>query len=263
MTTSTPNALSRLTRRFYEEEAEQFSATRQSPWEGWHALAELLPLGPAPLEVLDVGCGNGRFGLYLEEKLQRRVAYFGTDLSQALLGHARARLPESATLLQHDLLESAVSAALGSRRFDLIAVYGVLHHIQGFAKRIEVLRDLRSLLLPEGLLAISLWQWREHPRLSRRIVPWPQVASSDPLLEELRGFEPEDEDHLLRWGKEGDWIRYCHHFTDLEVEELIETLTWPCLSDTRGEGGLNRYLVLHPDHDSTTIGPELRGGRSE
>jgi SAM-dependent methyltransferase len=223
----------------------------------------MLPPLAGPLEVLDVGCGNGRFGIFLEEKLQHGIAYCGTDASQALLDHALGRLPESATLLRHDLLESPVSSTLGPRRFDLIAVYGVLHHIQGFAKRIEVLQDLRSLLRPEGLLAVSLWQWREHPRLSRRIVPWPKVTSLDPMLDELRGLEPEDADHLLRWGKEGVWIRYCHHFTDLEVEKIIETLAWPCLSDTRGEGGLNRYLVLRPAHEKTTIDAELGGGRSE
>lgn len=260
MTISTAEKLNRLNRRFYEEAAEQFSETRQSPWEGWNTLANFLQQSSAPLKVLDVGCGNGRFGVFLQNSLNLDIAYYGTDASRSLLDHARTRLPKSATLIEHDLLESVLSTALPRQSFDLVALYGVLHHVYSFEKRIEVLCDAGSRVRANGLLALSLWQWKEHPRLSRRIVPWSVAQSESADPEGLLAVDPEQDDFLLRWGKDGHWMRYCHHFSDKEVERIVASLGWECISDTQGEGGLNRYLVLRVPSRSPEVETAPKAG---
>ena len=64
-----------LTSQFYDHVAPSFSATRQHPWEGWARLWDeaaplLAPCAPdRPLRAIDVGCGNLRFGRFLEAKV--------------------------------------------------------------------------------------------------------------------------------------------------------------------------------------------------
>ena len=67
--------LNDLNRRFYETVAIDFDATRQQAWAGWE---RLLPYLHAPLSILDIGCGNGRFGAFLAERIGKdRLRYVG------------------------------------------------------------------------------------------------------------------------------------------------------------------------------------------
>lgn len=256
MSSSTAAALNRLTRRFYEEAAEEFSETRQAPWRGWSSILGCLRGPSRTLQVLDVGCGNARFGVFLQREIERPISYTGTDLSQTLLDHARESFPDAAELLRHDFHQSPTSSAFRNRKFDLVTLWGVLHHVHGERRRAELLLDLAGMTRDGGLLGLSFWQWKHHHRLARRIEPWPTESCGDPILADLAGIEPEEDDYLLRWGREGRWFRYCHHFSDAEVERLLGFLDCTVVSDTLGEGGLNRYLVLRAPHRATTISAE-------
>src|SRR4051794_29952144 len=81
--------LNEINRRFYETVADDFDQTRRSAWPGWE---NLLPYLAPPLSVLDVGCGNGRFGLFLAQHFGVDVRYWGMDNNQALLQRARESL---------------------------------------------------------------------------------------------------------------------------------------------------------------------------
>mgnify|MGYP000004235310 CR=1 FL=1 len=76
--------LNALNRDFYRVAGEDFDRTRGKPWPGWARLLPYLRLDTVPdshegfqsntptgatLSVLDVGCGNGRFGAFLIEAL--------------------------------------------------------------------------------------------------------------------------------------------------------------------------------------------------
>ena len=84
MDDSTRQRLNAVNRDFNTQHAGTFARTRNHPWPGWE---RALRAGPQeePLRVLDVGCGNGRFGHFLAEQAGRRIAYTGVDLSPALL----------------------------------------------------------------------------------------------------------------------------------------------------------------------------------
>lgn len=64
-----------LTGEFYRANAESFSQTRQSPWQGWVRLLEVVEAasGQEPLRVLDLACGNLRFERYLADALPSRM----------------------------------------------------------------------------------------------------------------------------------------------------------------------------------------------
>jgi len=243
----TLRALNAINRAFYREGAAEFSATRDQPWPGWTRLAELLARAnlPAPLEVLDVGCGNGRFGCFLAEQ-QPELRYLGLDASAELLAIARSRGPIGADpeLRQLDVVEQDLDACLGEGRFSLVALMGVLHHLPGAERRRAVLRALAGRLRPGGLLALTAWQFEAYQRFRDRIVAWEEynLGAEEPI--DLAQLEPGD--HLLRWGR-GARLRYCHFADEDETRALLAPLPCQTLASYRADGreaNLNHYVVL-------------------
>src|SRR5690349_13038237 len=81
--------LNAINREFYRTVADEFDTTRGKAWPGW---MRLLPAvgHPSELSVLDAGCGNGRFGVFLSQNLPRTtIHYHGIDNNAALIDHAR------------------------------------------------------------------------------------------------------------------------------------------------------------------------------
>ena len=246
-------ALNEINRRFYTSRACEFRQTRQAPWPGWHRVASHLEQRrdpQSPLRVLDLGCGSGRLLRFLEAHLRGEVDYWGLDV---VLPPAAERAPTSRTRhwLAHDMV-----AAVGPRAvpdevggcFDLIAVFGVLHHLPSFSLRRALLADLCSRLSARGLLALSLWQFGARQRFTRRIVAWSACEAMTGVAVDPEQLEPRD--WLLAWGAERAIARYCHHVTTQEWEELIQEL--PVASVDRyaadGEdGGLNEYRLMARD----------------
>ena len=217
-----------------------------------------------PLRVLDVGCGNARLAAFLDERLRATasdpdrsrlayvgVAYVGVDANAALLEAARTRLPArmagTVELIQQDFLaDPEAGSALPTGPFDLVAVFGVLHHVPGRETRLALLEAARARLVPGGLLALTAWQFADRPRFRRRRVPWSELP---PLLgAPLDPARLEPGDHLLRFGDDPNKPpRYCHQLSDAELDSLPEALGLALVDDFRddgAEGDLNRYLVL-------------------
>jgi len=264
MNDTTRSTLSAINRRFYRQCSQQFSDTRSRPWPGWNEVVNRPPFvrpehsrRSTPIRVLDVGCGNGRFGRFLDHHLEIPICYLGLDSSPDLVRIARRQLDNCSfrdiDIREFDILESDLSGIVEPHGFDVVVVFGVLHHLPGFSSRLSLLKRLESLLCDSGMLALSFWQFEESVAGSNRFVPWSRLTRWGFEAVDLGELEPGD--HLLRWGPDPSSdepgsplsLRYCHHASDEEIERLIQPLNLSREEGFRADGSdgrSNRYELL-------------------
>lgn len=245
---TTQQAINSINRSFYSSDAAfEFSQTREAPWVGWHRILSALPRDDGVPNILDVGCGNGRFAVFLAQHWDRPLHYLGVDISEPLLklSNERGLDPACFEFSSYDVTLPVFKGFLGERAFSLIALYGVLHHIPGFDVRRDLIASLLHRLRRGGRLALSFWQFGAYPRFRRKIVSWNRYnlsASKNIEVDDL-----EEGDYLLAWGDKGDKVRYCHYSDQKEIETLVKSLDVRCIDDFRADGKdnrLNRYLLL-------------------
>ena len=238
-----------LNRRFYATFAEQFAASRSvaDP-----ALTSILPYLPCGARVLDVGCGNGRLALLLDQE-RPGSTYVGVDTVPALIEEARfqatslARTEAAFAVL--DVAEdgwthgipSPCRAKSGSKSYDCVVALAVLHHIPSLDLRARVLRQMAGLVTAKGQLVISTWRFLAHARIRRKIVDWLAVGIEESQLE--------PGDYLLDWERGGRGYRYCHYVDEEELEQLAVagglTVRDTFVAGGR-EGDLSLFAVLQP-----------------
>ena len=244
-----------INRQFYRRHAADFARTRSQAWPGWQ---RLLPLLRGRERLLDLGCGNGRFGRFwaranLDSPSKDKRVRAHANLDSPLHYHAcDASLP----LLRETARTMSAFPFVKTRRewrdiyedpprhgrYPLIALLGVLHHLPGRAQRAALLRALGQRLGDDGLLIVTTWRFGADPRLRGRIRPWPAELAD----------QVEANDFLLPWGDgERGALRYCHHFDEAEERELVAasglTLQESFAADG-ASGALNAYRVLRRSH---------------
>lgn len=115
---------------------------------------------PAAGSVLEVGCGNG-YVLSAIADAHPRMRVAGSDLSDAGLCHARARVPH-ATLVRADARALPFDA-----EFDVVGAFDVIEHVPDDE---AALAALRRALRPGGGLIVTVpqhrWLWSETDRYS-------------------------------------------------------------------------------------------------
>lgn len=238
MRPATIQRLNAINRAFYQAVADDFDQTRGAPWPGWTLL---LPHLRAPLNALDIGCGNARFAVFLAQRLgAEHVRYHGIDSSAALLERARAHLAAipalRARLDEHDIVEQPLQPGA----YDLVTLFGVLHHIPGAAGRAALLRQAAECVKVGGLLVFTAWRFYEFARYRARIVPWPDDLRPD----------VEAGDYLLDWRRGARGLRYCHHIDAAEQAALNAATGMTLIAQYRADGDENRanaYSALRRD----------------
>jgi SAM-dependent methyltransferase len=236
MNDSTIERLNDINRAFYETTAQEFDQTRGTAWQGWVVLKDYLS---APLSVLDIGCGNGRFGLFLAETFSETITYHGIDNNSALLDFARIAFSDvpnlDATLSEKDIITSGIDS---SETYDLVALFGVIHHIPGYDNRQQFIKQIAPRVNPNGLLCFASWRFYEYERFRKRLMDW-----SDDI-------EVEKHDYLLDWRRGERALRYCHYVDDDEQNALIEASSLKEIVTYRADGSDNRmntYTLLKRD----------------
>lgn len=237
--------LNALNRHFYEITGNEFDATRRQAWQGWEALLPYIPAGR--ISVLDVGCGNGRFALFLSEKRQESVVYHGIDNNPTLLQAARQMLTDDpivqSTLTQQDVIQDPPRQ--GS--YDAIALFGVLHHVPGWDHRRDFMRILAERVRVGGVLLIAAWRFYEYDRFKKRLVA-PDAEEVIALTGEPLTLEKHD--YLLDWRRGERALRYCHYVDDDEHGALVAATGLTEIHTFRADGKdgrMNRYSVLRRD----------------
>jgi SAM-dependent methyltransferase len=212
MDTVTAERLIALNRRFYHRLAQPFSDTRGRLQPG--VVRVLKTIGEWE-SVLDLGCGNGELAAELEHG-GHQGAYTGLDFSVELLKIAKERNYGNSKAVFHEanLTDADWSGELGEVKFDRVLCFASLHHVPSQRLRERFLKQVRGLLSVGGSLVLSNWQFLNSPRLAARVQDWERA--------EIDEADVDDGDYLLDWKRDGEGLRYVHHFDIEELGQLAE-----------------------------------------
>lgn len=245
MTEATIKKLNTINLDFYRKTAQYFDSSRQYYWDGWSRLLESSYLkieSTKEFSVLDVGCGNGRFAGFLQENVTCKINYTGIDSSDELLSKARVNYKSSENCTINFLNLDIINETLPPNRekkYDLIVLFGVLHHMPSFEKRVRILSVLKNMLFESGILVVSVWDFMNDNKLKTKLIGWSEVG--------VQEDEIEYNDYLLPWDRGVKAYRYCHYLSKQEEIKLLNATGLTCLENFTADGKsgkLNRYLIL-------------------
>jgi tRNA (uracil-5-)-methyltransferase TRM9 len=243
--------LNRLNQQFYRQVSASFSESRSYYWQGWNKLVpyiqELANHHNNKVTVLDIGCGNGRFGSFLAEQLPTvKIKYIGIDNSTELLKIAQAQTltknikSEFAKIdIIESLLDESLEKKLKSFAPHFVTTLGVLHHIPSFQLRQSFIAQLAASLSSPGYLAFTTWNFLGTKRFQKKII--------DPTQVELDPQKLEKHDVILDWKRGETAYRYCHYTDQEELETLAQASGLIQASQFKADsksGKLNTYTIL-------------------
>lgn len=232
MTPVIAQKLIQLNQTFYAEVADSFAASRKSPQPGFQRLLDYLPTGSASL--LDVGCGEGRFGRFVQKQrpLQK---YVGVDFTTDLL--AKANADTEGEFIQRDISRPGCLDGVGS--FEIIACLATMQHIPGHVNRLRLLKEMAQHLAANGRIFLANWQFMDSSRQRRKVRDWSLVDIS------IEDVEPND--FLLTWQRDGFGLRYVCQIDVEETVVLAQATNLHIIDQFRSdgkEGDLSLYTIL-------------------
>lgn len=187
----------------YNEIAEDFSKTRRALWPG---VTQFLSSVPPGSQILDVGCGNGK---YLSFRASDCIIH-ACDTCAPLIKIAQEKHPH-ANIIKAD----GTSLPYKDSSFDAIISIAVLHHLPLPEQRALFVKELLRVLRPGGQLLLTVWATEA------------QKPSWTPLG---------NNDYIVPWNyqknKKGDTHeRFYHLYTREEAQKILTntcSLNWEC-----------------------------------
>ncbi len=242
------NKINQLNKKFYKLNANSFSKTRQYYWPGWEVFYQLLFQNKkfdSKLNILDIGCGNGRLAKFLFEQKKlscKNFNYLGIDSSKQLIQTARNATNKNCVRFQYrDVLNSKVSTM---QKYDYIFIIALAHHIPTYDLRIKIIVNSIKLLKSNGTLIISFWQFAKNPKIID--LEFDKQIKQKLFSDKLKIFEKND--YFLNWENKGI-PRFCHHFSDKEIDQIIgrfdSKLKLIKKYSADSSKKLNKYLIFH------------------
>ncbi|MDE2429141.1 MAG: class I SAM-dependent methyltransferase [Burkholderiales bacterium] len=106
-------------------------------------------------DILDYGCGNGRYTLPLLQQTNAKLTAF--DISHAAIAELAAYLKDHPSKKRIRLVETDAMQLNEYGEYDLILLlFGVLSHIGDYSARVATLKHLRQLIRKNGKLVLSV-----------------------------------------------------------------------------------------------------------
>jgi len=161
-----------------------------------------------PARVLDVGCGTGSASLLL---LERGCSVVGIDINRAAIEGLSREFRDVREAEFHERDVASLSGfELGSTQFDGAVCQLVMSVVGGASDRIQVLKNIRDALSPEGTLSISF------SGLSGDINPsYAELYATDyPHTGEYGTYLSRD--------ATGRVLYQTHHFAAEEIQKLLQ-----------------------------------------
>lgn len=166
MKSSTVQQLNQLNKNFYEQQAQSWQSSREYFWPSWFKFWELSGLKQlTSLSILDVGCGTGRFGQFIDEQLHKppnshnSFLYEGWDFANSLLKIAQAKSEKWSNCSQVSWAEVDLLSNVSrpDRHYQVVACFGVLHHLPGKMNRQNLIAQLADLVDQQGEFWLTTW----------------------------------------------------------------------------------------------------------
>lgn len=216
--------INKTTTDFYKSVADSFSDTRQHEWDGWKKCLSYFQNGDT---VLDLGCGNRRFSKFL----------LANDINCHIDNFDNFAWDNKVE--QIDIVKCLLEDNLNLKSYDVAVCFGVIHHIPSHKLRYRLIEELSK----SKIAIISFWQFSKSERLFAKAVQTTKIAFDKLGLQEL-----EENDYFLGWQDQKDVFRFCHNFTDKEIQDLKGNFNtaWQFISD--GKSQLNHYLIINNNH---------------
>lgn len=195
------------------------------------------------LMAMDVGCGNGRWFSYLENYHLPKKA-IGVDVDNFMLSQARFRFSKYSgfSFYQGDCIQDLklILDTLLKDKVSLMTSFGLWHHIPSYELRLYNLHLLAERLAENGRLCVSFWQFAEDSAYAHKLIKPESLVDKVGVVAD----EFETGDFFLGWQDEAEALRYCHSFSDEEINRLAHDLGLPYrILVGSGNDRTNRYLV--------------------
>lgn len=188
----------------YDAIADDFSNTRNRPWPEFELFKPYVKPG---MQVLDIGCGNGRLFGSLKKKA---VNYTGIDNSARLIEIAQEHWGNHTAAPQFITMDMTTDDR-PSVSYDIIFFIASLQHIPSYQLRQKVVQRWSEKIKLGGYCIMINWN-RWQPQYRKYIFRnWLQKLTLQSQLDW--------NDTLIPW--RGGPPRYYHAFTHQELRRLI------------------------------------------
>ncbi len=195
------------TKNEYNQIAGDYARTRAYVPEDIRKLAEYALPGE---RVLDSGCANGRLFEILQDK---KIDYFGIDISEKLIEIAKSRYPTG-----DFQTVDALNLPFSDNFFDKVYSISVLHNIPSKEFQVQYLKETKRVLKEGGLLILRVWDfWKRKSAF--------KLISRFTLLKLIGKSQLDFKDVFVPWKDSGGKAliqRYFHCFTKRELIKLVE-----------------------------------------
>jgi len=222
MDNKTKQEILNIVKKNYQEIAKDFNETRKKYL--WPELIKLTTKINDNNKILDAGCGNGRL---LRALWHKKISYLGIDSSQDLINLAKKNNTKvcldkqseknnnnlNFEFKQGDLLNLGQIPEIN---FDYIFCVAALHHIPSKELRIQVLKNLKNKLKPNGEIIITVWNLWTQAKFRKLFLKFA-------LLKIIKKKKYDFGDIFFDWkNPKGQLIsqRYYHAFTKRELKKI-------------------------------------------
>lgn len=183
----------------YHKIAQSFDKTRYKIWPSVQKFIDDCCDDKNDLKVLEVGCGNGKNLVYINENYPT-VKVSGCDYCSEFVEMTRRKG------IKDCVVANNLDLPYSDQEFDVVLSVAVIHHFTTESRRIQAIKELIRVLKPNGLLFVQVWAF-EQPENSKR-----QFNSTD----ELVSWKKKNQDE--------DVYRYYHLFKNRELENLFSDI---------------------------------------
>ena len=215
MNTKTAQELLKKVKEDYNKISEEFHQTRQHGWSEFNQAIKYIKNSD---EIIDIGCGNGRFYSYLRDK--RNCSYLGIDNNKDLIKKASHSFKNTKFKLG-DILK--IPQKDGNS--DFAASIASIHHIPSKELREKAIIEISRVIKKNGTLFLTAWNLFQ-PKYKKYI--WQS------RLRHIYSFGKYDwHDTFIPWGKSGV-KRYYYAFTGKELRKLLSENGFKILEEKTG-----------------------------